>query len=123
LSGIVVTCARQSRDRVDDPRRLVSLAAKRNGRKVRRVGLDQQPVARNQAQQIFVRPFLEGDDSAKGHVPARIESEFCQMNGTGIAMQHADDVGRSRFTNKTTSVLLRITGVHHERFAHLVSDL
>ena len=123
MIGVVITSARQSGDGVGDPGRLVSLATERHRREVRRVGLHQQPVARYQAQQILIIPFLERDDSAERHVPARIERKLGKGYGACVAMQDADYVRRSCFADETTGVLLSVTRVYDEWLAHLVRDL
>src|SRR5881394_141017 len=65
LLGIAIARRGELGESVDDPPWLVSFAAERHRRKVRRVGLDEQTVLRNQPQQIVVAPLFERDDSAE----------------------------------------------------------
>ena len=51
------TGSRDALDRPGDPRRLVALAAIRDRREVRRVGLDQQAVVGHEPHESIVRPI------------------------------------------------------------------
>ncbi len=73
--------------------RLVALAPVRNGREIRRVGLDQHPVERNEPGDLLqVLSILEGDDSRKGNVEAEIERRAGDVGGFGEAVHHATDL-------------------------------
>jgi hypothetical protein len=65
LDRIVSSSGGDPRQRVEDPRRLVPLSPERNGRQIWRVGLQQQPLSRDEPEQVVVSPLVEGHDPAE----------------------------------------------------------
>ena len=119
LEGIISARGRDTRERVGDPGRLVSLSSERDRRQIWRVGFDQQPVARHEAEQLGVSPLFERHDSAERHVPTRGDGVLCQRVRPGVAVQDADYAGRLRFGDERTRVILRLPSVHHDRLLRL----
>ena len=95
----------------------------RNRREVRRIRLDQQPVARYQPQQIVIRPFLERDDAAERDVPPGIDRKSSEIDGAGITMQYADYTCSARFTNDGARVVFGIASVHDDRLSNFLRQL
>jgi hypothetical protein len=110
-------------ERVRDPRRLVALAAIRHRRQVRRIGFDQQAIARHHPNEIVVSPLLEGHDSAERHVPTASDREFGQRLRSRVAVQHSNDSGAVRVSDDRARVVLRIAGVNHHRSPRLPGEL
>ena len=118
LLGVAIACRGELGESVGDPRWLVSFATERHRRKVRRVGLDEQTVLRNQPQQIVVAPLFERDDSAERDVPAGVDREFSQRSGAGVAVQHSRRTDRARFPDHRSGVVLGISGVNDQWLLH-----
>ena len=97
------------------PRRLISFATKWNGSEIGRVRLDEEPVSRNQAEQIVVRPFPESDDAAEGDVPAGVEREPGERVRSRIAVQDSLYTQRARCTDHGSGVVLGISRMHNQR--------
>src|ERR1700730_3714273 len=75
---------------VTDVRRLVELAAKRHGRQVRRVGLDQHPVEWHAPRDILdLLRILESDNAGKGNVKSQIEGALCDLPALGETVHDA----------------------------------
>src|SRR5688572_16644093 len=90
LEGIISASRRDTPERVRDPGGLVSLSSERDRRQIWRVGFHQQPVVRNEPQQLDISPLLECHDSAERHVPTRADGVLCQRVSPGVAVQDAD---------------------------------
>ena len=112
---IVVTRFGELRDGVDDPRRLVPLAAIRNRSEVRGVRFDEQTVARHKPQQCEVRPLPERDDPTERNVPAGVEGKLRQLRRSRIAVQDTNDTHGSRFADNGACVIFSVPGVNDYR--------
>ncbi len=65
LLWIVATNGGDFPERVGDPRRLVPLSAVWHRREVRRIGFNQEAIARHYPNEIVVRPLLKRHDAAE----------------------------------------------------------
>ena len=65
LGKIVAARERELEEGVRDPRGLITLPPERHGREIRRIGFDEQPVSRDESDEIVVSPLVEGDDPAE----------------------------------------------------------
>lgn len=106
-----------------DPGRLVSLTAKRNGREVWRIRLDEEPVCRNESKQIVIRPFPEGHDPAEGDIPAGVERQLCERVRSGVAMQDSRHLQAASRADQGAGVVLGISGVHNHGKGELCGEL
>jgi len=70
---------------------LVALAPVRDGREIGCIGLDEEPIVRNETQQRVVRPAVERDDAGKGDEPAGIECDTGQCVRAREAVHHPAD--------------------------------
>ena len=102
-----------------DPGRLVPLPPEGNRREIRRIRLHEQTIRWYQAHQVFVRPFVEGDDPTERDVPSRVQSELRQRMGTCVAVHDPKDAGGSSVANERAGVVFRISRVDDERLADL----
>lgn len=84
----------------------------RDGREVRRVRLDEQPVSRHEAQQVVVGPLAEGNDPAERDAPAKGECGLGKGVRPGIAVQHSADARRRGFADERERVALGVAGVN-----------
>jgi len=122
LEGIVSASEAKFGERVSDPRRLVPLPPEGNRRQVRRVGLDQQPLQRYQAEQFVVPPLVEGHDPAERHVPTGIERDFREGMRAGVAMHDSADASHPRLTDEGSRVVFRVPRVNDEGLIHLAGE-
>ncbi len=107
----------EPRSDVGDVGRLVALAAKRLGREIGRVGLEQQALERHLAHRgaQLVRA-LEREDAAEAEVEAELERPQRQLWARAVAVDHAREAaGRHLLLEDPDRVLVGIAGVDHER--------
>jgi len=107
---------------VRDPRWLVPLAAERHRGQVRGVRFDEKAVSGHEPQQIIVRPFPEGDDSAEGDVPPGSERVGRERVRSGIAVEYSGDARLPRLIDDGSRVVFCFTRVHDERTPDLGSQ-
>jgi hypothetical protein len=119
LQGILCARGRDTRERVCDPGRLVSLSSERDRREIGRVGFDQQPVGRHKPEQLDISPLLECHDSAERHVPARGDGVLRETVRSGVAVEDTDYTGRPRLSDEQAGVVLRLPGMNDNWPSHL----
>lgn len=102
-------------DGVRDPRRLVPLSPKRNGREIRRIGFHEQSVRGNEPQKLEVRPFSERHDPAEGYVPPGRQRVLGQSVRAGVAVQNPAYTRFACVSEDASGVILRVAGVHDHR--------
>lgn len=122
LTRIIPAGGGHPRERVGNPCRLVAFAPERNGGEIWRVGLHEQLPPRHQAQQIFVSPLLERDDSAEGHAPASVDCELGQLVRTGVAMQNTSHARGPGLVNERSCIIFGVAGVNDERPLQLTGE-
>jgi len=122
LQWIVTASTRHPGKRVSDPRGFVPLPPERNRREVRRVGLDEQSVARHEPKQVVVSPLVEGHDSTKRHIPSCAKGELRQGMRPGVTMQHTDDAGVSCLSDQRSGVVFRLARVDDDGLSGLASE-
>ena len=105
-----------------NPSGFVPFSPERNRREIWGIGLDEQPVARDQPQQGVVCPFLERDDPGKRDVPPRIERELGERVRAGVAMQDADHASIAGIANYRSGVVFGIAGVNDNRLPHFLGQ-
>ena len=102
-------------DRVRHPHWLISFPPEWDRRQIRRVGFNEQAIVRNEAKEIIVRPFLEGDDAAECDVPAGVDGEFGKGARAGVTVENARSTGRARLADHGAGVILGVSRVNDER--------
>lgn len=85
----------------------------RNGRQVRRVRLDEEPLLRDVSQERVVGPALERHDPAERHEPTDLERGVGEVERSGITVQHSADACLPRFGDHGRRVVLSLAGVHN----------
>ena len=95
-----------------NPGRLVSLPTKRDRGQIGRVGLEKEPILRDEAEKIVASPLLECHDAAERDVPTGLERERSERMSAGVAMQYAADSGCARLVNYCTRIVLGVPGVN-----------
>jgi hypothetical protein len=109
-------------ERVRDPRGLVSLAAIRHRREVRRIRFDQKSIARHHPNQIVVRPFLERHDAAEGDVPAGGDGEFGQRLRPRITVKDSDYSSATCLRDCGSRIVFRVPSMDNYRTLCLLSQ-
>ncbi|GAC1453097.1 MAG: hypothetical protein PVSMB1_01260 [Gemmatimonadaceae bacterium] len=115
---IVVPSRRDLGLRVSDPCRFVAFAPERCRREVRGIGFQKQSIPWNQADEVIVRPFLEGHDPAERYVPPLLDRELREGMRARVAVQDPDDARGSRFANGRPRIVFRVSGVDNDRLAY-----
>ena len=115
LEGILSARGGDTRERVEDPGRLVSFSPERDRRQIWRVGFDEQPVSRHEPQQVDISPLFECHNTAERHVPPSGDGVLCQSVGAGVAVQDADYACRLGLSDERTGVALRLPRMHDDR--------
>jgi hypothetical protein len=118
LEWIVAPSRRDLRESVRNPRGLVPFSAERNRREIWRIGLDEQPVARYQPQQVVVAPLLERYDPGERDVPPRIERKLGEGVCASVAVQDADHPTVPCIANDRPGVVFGIAGVDDNRLSN-----
>ncbi len=75
------------------------------------VRLDQDSVIGNCTDGVIPCPVPERDDTAEGDVPAGVQRDPRQVDATGVAVQHADDVFPARLAHHRHRVLISVSCV------------
>src|ERR1700680_1335197 len=103
---------------ITDVRGLVELAAKRQRRQGRRIGLDQHPVERYAPRDILdLLRILESDNAGKGNVKSQIEGALGDLPALGEAVHDASHLGRPFLTHDRERIGGGRAGMDHQRHA------
>lgn len=105
------------------PRRLIALAAMRNGSEVRRIRLDKYAVIGDRADNVVATPVLERDDAAERDVPACIECRAREICAAGKTVQDAADAFPARLAYHRRRVVVRVARVHNDRTIETLRQL
>src|SRR5439155_22792581 len=99
-------------------RRLIALAAIRNRREIRRIGLDQHPVARHATRNVLQRErVLERHDAGERDVEPLVDRGARDVPCLGEAMHNAPRLTRALLAHDGERVVAGGSRVDHERLA------
>ena len=119
LERVVPASGRDLGECVRDPRWLVPLPPEWDRREVRRVGFDEQPIARHEPEKVIVNPFFESHYPAKRHVPPGIKGGLREAVRAGVAVHDTDDAKVPGVADERPSLILSVPRVNDHRLLQL----
>ncbi len=95
----------------------------RNGGEIRGVGLDEDAIVRNRADDVVSRPIPESYNSTERHIPAGFESGLREREAAGVAVEDSAYAFPSRFANHCVGVVGGVACVDYYRKIEPFGDL